>query len=77
MITAQLPTPIPAFVKIITQIAWRVNYPDNLMYYQLQTEEGVLLKEGNWTVPTEVVEVWGADDSVISNAVIEAKPWED
>lgn len=76
MITAQLPTPIPAFNKFITQIAWRVNYPENLMYYQLQTADGISFKEGNWLVPIEVINAWGVDDSVISNAVIEAKPWQ-
>lgn len=76
MITAQLPTPIPAFNKMITQIAWRINYPENLMYYQLQTADGISLKEGNWLVPIEVINAWGVDDSVISNAVINAKLWE-
>ena len=76
MITVQLTTPIPAFGKSITQISWRVNYPDNIMYYQLQTAEGTSLSEGNWSVPGEIVNAWGADDSVISNAVIEEKPWE-
>jgi hypothetical protein len=76
MITAQLRTAIPAFNKQITQIAWRINYPENLMYYELQTAEGVSFKEGNWIVPIEVINTWGTDDSVISNAVINAKPWE-
>jgi len=76
MITAQLTTPIPVFNKEITQLAWRVNYPENLMYYQLQTAEGISFKEGNWIVPIEVINAWGVDDSVISNAVIEAKPWQ-
>jgi hypothetical protein len=76
MITAQLPQPISAFNKMITQIAWRINYPENLMYYQLQIAEGTSLKEGNWIVPIEVINAWGTDDSVISNAVLAAKPWE-
>jgi hypothetical protein len=76
MILAQLETAIPVFNKEITQIAWRVNYPDNMMYYQMQTIDGLSLKEGNWIVPSEVVNTWGADDSVISNALIAAKPWE-
>jgi hypothetical protein len=76
MIKAQLPTPILAFGKTITQIAWRINYPENLMYYQLQTDDGISLKEGNWIVPIEVINAWGTDDSVISNAVLAAKTWE-
>lgn len=76
MIIAQLTTPIPVFNKEITQVAWQVNYPENMMYYQLQTAEGTSLKEGTWTVPAEVVNAWGVDDSVISDALITAKPWE-
>lgn len=76
MITAQLTQSIPVFGKTITQVAWRVNYPENMMYYQLQTAEGISLKEGNWIVPIEVVDAWGTDDSVISDALITAKPWE-
>ena len=76
MIIVQLEIPIPVFNKEITQIAWRVNYPDNFMYYQMQTAEGISLKEGNWIVPSEIITVWGEDDSVISNALLAAKPWE-
>lgn len=77
MITAQLPTPIEAFWKSITQVAWQVSYPENLMYYQLQTDDGTSYREGNWTVPAEVVNAWGIDDSVISEALISAAPWEE
>lgn len=76
MIVVQLETAIPVFNKEITQLAWRVNYPDNQMYYQMQTEDGLSLKDGNWIVPSEVVQTWGEDDSVISDALIAAKPWE-
>jgi hypothetical protein len=75
MITVQLPNEIQAFGKIITQVAWRVNYPDNLMYYQLQTVLGLSIKEGNWSVPNEIINIWGVDDSIISNALIQAQPW--
>jgi hypothetical protein len=75
MIIAQLPTPIQAFGKLITEVSWRVNYPENLLYYILNTSEGVFIKDGNWNVPTEVVNTWCVDDSVVSNALISAEPW--
>lgn len=77
MITAQLETAIPVFNKEITQVAWRLSYPENQMYYQLQTENGQSLKEGNWTVPSEVIQTWGEDDSIVSDALIAAAPWND
>jgi hypothetical protein len=76
MISAQLEQPIQVFNKTLTQIAWKINYPENWMYYELQTAEGISFKEGNWIVPIEVINVWGTDDSIISNAVLAAKPWE-
>lgn len=76
MITINLEQPIQVFNKTLTKLVWKINYPDNLMYYQLQTDEGILFKEGNWIVPNEVIEVWGTDDNVINNAILIAKPWE-
>lgn len=75
MIIAQLPTPIQAFGKSITEVSWRVNYPDNLLYYTLNTSDGVFIKDGNWNVPSEVVNTWGVDDSVVSDTLISAEPW--
>ena len=76
MIKVKLENEIDFFGKAITQVAWRVNYPDNEMYFELQTEKGENLKNGNWSVPAEVVNSWGLDDCVINNALLEAKPWE-
>lgn len=76
MITANLPDPIPAFGKLITQIAWRVSYPDGLLYFQLLTNEGENLKDGNWTIPAALIAVWGTDDNIISNGLIASKIWE-
>jgi len=75
MITVELQTPIQFFNKEITQIAWRLNYPDNLMYYQMQTSDGFCLKDGNWFVPDGIVKKWKVDDSIVSNALIAAEPW--
>lgn len=76
MITVYLPELIPAFGKTITQVAWRVSYPDGLLYYQMLTNEGTSLKDGNWIIPAALLAVWGTDDNVISNGLIAAKPWE-
>lgn len=75
MIKAQLITPIQSFGKIITQIVWNVSYPNNLLYYQLQTADGFVMKDGNWIVPNEIINTWALDDTIISNAVINAEPW--
>lgn len=76
MIIAQLPTPIIAFGKLITQVGWRLNYPENPLYYQLQTSDGVVMQDGNWIVTDGVISSWGLENSIVSNALIEAAPWD-
>lgn len=75
MIVGQLPTPLPYINDVITQVAWRVTYPENLMYYELQNSYGLPLANGNWMVPTTVTNVWCSDDSVVTDALIAAQPW--
>jgi hypothetical protein len=41
-------------------------------YWQLLTEEGVVLKVGNYTLTEEQFASWGADNSVVNQYVAEA-----
>jgi hypothetical protein len=75
MIIAQLPEPIGFINTTATQVAWMVTYPSNTMYYVLQNQNNTILKDGNWLVPNEVIQAWGPDDSVVSDALIAAAPW--
>lgn len=75
MIIAQLPTPIVFLNTTAVQVAWMVTYPSNTMYYILQNQHGTNLKDGNWLVPDAVIQAWGPDDSVVSDALIAAAPW--
>ena len=75
MIIAQLPTPIVFLNTTAVQVAWMVTYPSNTMYYILQNQHGTNLKDGNWLVPDDVIQAWGPDDSVVSDALIAAAPW--
>jgi hypothetical protein len=75
MIIGQLPIPLPYINDSITRVSWRVTYPENTMYYQLQNDTGQLLAHGNWQVPTSVTDVWGDDDTVVTDALIAASPW--
>jgi hypothetical protein len=40
-------------------------------YYQLLTEEGVQLRQGNYTLTEEQFATWGTDNSVVDNYVAE------
>jgi hypothetical protein len=49
-----------------------LNYPESTMsYYELQTEEGEVVTNGNMTIPQEVIDKWGTDDSIISDYIVE------
>lgn len=56
---------------------WMLNYPkSNDCYWALKDNDGKLLKEGNYTIPTNVIDGWGTDDSHIQNHLINQKVWE-
>jgi hypothetical protein len=59
--------------KVATKIRWyMLNYPaGTTSYYELQTESGEMITNGNITIPQEVIDIWGTDDSVIENYIIE------
>lgn len=75
MIISTLTTPIPYFDVSLTKIAWRLSYPDNLVYFELLTDANVAGYQGNYTISNSVIQAWGADDSVITNAIVTAAPW--
>lgn len=58
--------------KVATKIRWyMLNYPvSNMSYYELQTESGEMVSNGNITIPQEVIDIWGTDDSIIENYII-------
>ena len=41
-------------------------------YYQLLTEEGVQLRQGNYTLTEEQFAAWGQDNSFVNECVAEA-----
>jgi hypothetical protein len=75
MITSTLPTPLVYFNTTLTNLKWAMTYPDNVAYYQLTTSDDLVLKDGQCFIDSSVVESWGKDDSVITNAIINAAPW--
>ncbi len=75
MVISTLSTPIPYFNVSATKIGWVLSYPDCVAYYQLLNDEEIKLYDGHYLVDPVVVEGWGTDDSVITNAIITAAPW--
>jgi hypothetical protein len=77
MIAFDFPTPIP-FIgsKIITKGEWNLQYPSRQMYYRLLDVDGNQLLIGNWLAPAEIVDNDWGPDSVITDALIEAAPWD-
>jgi len=75
MVITNLQTPIPYFNVTATKIGWVLSYPDCVAYYQLINENDIKLYDGHYVVDSAVVQAWGADDSVITNAIVNAAPW--
>lgn len=75
MIISDLQTPIQSFNVSITKLGWVMSYPDNTAYYQLLTSELVKVVDGHCRIDDSVVQQWGADDSIITNAIATLEPW--
>lgn len=75
MIISNLPNPIQFFNVSITKLGWVISYPDNTAYYQLLTSEFVKVMDGHCRIDNSIVEQWGKDDSIITNAIITLEPW--
>jgi len=75
MITAVLTIPIPYFNVTITKLKWILTYPSNVAYYQLTTDTDIVVKDGQCFIDDAIVQSWGTDDTVISDAIIAQSPW--
>lgn len=75
MVISILTTPIPYFNVSATKIGWVLSYPDCVAYYQLLNSEDIKLYDGHYLVDPMVVQAWGEDDSVITDAIVNAAPW--
>jgi hypothetical protein len=75
MIISNLLNPIQFFNIQITKIGWIMSYPDNTAYYQLLTIDNIKVHDGHYKVPDDIVQQWGADDSIITNQIVLAEPW--
>ncbi len=69
-------------VQIVNQTAnilstyvtnYGLNSANCTTYWWLTNESGAVIYEGNWDVPQEVLATWGTDDTVIIDALAEAK----
>ncbi|TSA62254.1 MAG: hypothetical protein D4R41_01855 [Sediminibacterium sp.] len=75
MIKFKLDKALPFLNKVAVQGIWRANYPDGNMYYILQDEAEQQLRDGNWSIPEDILKVWSTDDSIVSDALLAAAPW--
>jgi hypothetical protein len=75
MIISNLQTPIQFFNVQITKIGWVISYPDNTAYYQLLTSDLIKVKDGHCRIDDSIVQQWGDDDNIITNAIVFLEPW--
>ena len=74
MIGFNLSEPLPFINTEAVKGGWYIDYPSNLLTYVLQSSDTQELTRGMWLVPTQIISNW-VDDSIITNALIDAKPW--
>lgn len=53
-----------------------VQYPSGWSYWEIQTEAGQQLKNGNYTFSSEVLAQWTTSDQVLIDAILSDAPWD-
>lgn len=76
MIDFNLTNPMPYLNVEATKGAWQIEYPNNILRYVLRTDTRQELTSGYWQVPDEVIVLWTTNDNVITDALLEAAPWD-
>ena len=76
MIEFNLTIPMPYLNVEATKGAWQLEYPNNSLRYVLRTDSRQELTSGYWQVPDEVIKKWTTNDDVITDALLEAAPWD-
>lgn len=78
-IVFKLPNPINFLGVTLVKGEWYCMFLNNStanIFFMLQDEQGNTQHTGNWSVPTEIVEKWGQDNTPITDAFIAARGWE-
>lgn len=76
MIKFNLPQPIPFFDTPMVKGEFRLHYPDGFCYWQLLTEEGVKVLDGNAIFPVELLENdWTTSDEPLVEYLLSQAPW--
>lgn len=77
MIQFTLPNPIPYFNTPLVKGQFKLHYPDGFCYWQLMTESGQKVLEGNATFPTDLLEKeWTTSDEPLIQHLLSQAPWE-
>jgi len=74
-------TPVQVIDQTATQLStYIINYDltgqNCTTYWSISDASGSRVYDGNWNVPQEVLATWGTNDSVIIEALAEAKGFE-
>lgn len=72
----QLESPLPFLNVEATKGSFFLQYPSGWSYWNITTESGQVLKEGNYTFPQEVLDTWLENDDVLIANILEVKPWD-
>lgn len=72
----QLNPTLPYLNVEATKGFFYVQYPSGWSYWEIQTEAGQQLKNGNYTFSEEVLAQWTTSDQVLIDAILADAPWD-
>lgn len=52
-----------------------VQYPSGFSYWEIQDNNGLKLKDGNYTFSQEILSQWTTSDQVLIDDILAAQPW--
>lgn len=70
--------PIPFLNHTLVSGSWFcifLNEKSATIQASLYDADGIVHHTENWSVPIEIVEQWGIDNSIVTNAFLKAKGW--
>ena len=74
-----LPAKLPYLDTFVTNGNWHCFYLDENsaeIAWQLLDDTAQPLVSGNWSVPPDVLNVWGTNNDVVTKALVAAEPWD-
>lgn len=72
----QLDPALPYLNVAATKGFFYLQYPSGYSYWEIQTEDGQKLKDGNYVFAQEVLAEWTTSDQILIDTILADAPWD-